>query len=267
MIKVFEFIKKNYQYIMFILIILLIVLLVQTNNALRRERAERQYQEQQNQQNLLVLKDSIVGDFSKKLKAYEYTKDNYVVQKLGELYAYNKTLATELKKVKGDVIAALKTDAKTDLGGITTLNNLTMIDSNYYGLNFNNFYKDPGFEQRLAGSSKFYILPDEKNMKWTIIPDSTVFDINTSNIKVTYGFKEEKGVYKVFAISQSPKVTFDDLTGGYIINNQPTPSPTKIKRWGLGPYFGAGLGTTFNGSAPQFGWSVGVSINYDLFQF
>lgn len=265
--KVFIFIKKYYQYIMFILIILLVVFLVQTNNALRRERAERQYQEQQNQQNLLVLKDSIVGDFKKQLKAYEYTKDNYVVQKLGELYAYNKSLASELKKVKGDVIAALKTDAKTDLGGITTLNSLTMIDTNYYGLTFDKFYKDPGFEQRLAGSSKFYVLPDEKNMKWTIIPDSTVFDINTSSIKVTYGFKEEKGVYKVFAISQSPKVTFDDLTGGYIINNQPSQPPAKIKRWGLGPYFGAGLGTTFNGSAPQFGWGVGISVNYDLFQW
>lgn len=261
------YIKKYYPFILFIVVFLLALSLFQTCSTLKKERAYRAYQEEQDNQNMSSLKDSIIVEFNKKLHAWEYSKDNYVVQRLSDLETYNKLLANELKKIKGDVIAAIKTDAKTDLGGIIASNSLMVLDSNFYGLKFDSRYKDAGFEQHLVGSSKFYIFSNEKTKKWTIIPDSTNFDINTSSIKITYGFKEENNKYKVFAISQSPKITFDDLTGGYIINNQPAAAPINKKKWGIGPYIGFGLDTNPNGSAPRFGWSLGIGVTYDIIQW
>jgi len=177
----------------------------------------RKYQMEQDAQNLSSLKDTIISNFNKKLNAYVFEKDNYVVQKLSDLEKYNKKLTDELKKVKGDVIAAIKTNTIIDLGSVTVDNKLEVLDSNLYGLKFDSQYKDSVFEQRIAGSSKFYMYPNKIANKWELKPDSTVFDINISKVNVTYGFKEDDNVYKVFAISKSPKVTFDDLTGGYII--------------------------------------------------
>jgi len=157
------FIKKYYPFILFILVIGLTVFSFQTWNSLRQERANNKYQQEQNEKNINALSDSITSQFNRKLKAYEFTKDNYVVQKLEDLEQYNKTLSDELKKVKGDVIAAIKTNAKADLGGIETSNDIVVIDKekNYYGLKFRSHYKDPGFEQLIVGTSKFFAVPDE----------------------------------------------------------------------------------------------------------
>ena len=259
-------IKKYYPFIMFIAIIVLSLLLFQTRSTLKQERKMRKYQMEQDAQNISTLKDSIISTFNKKLNAYEFEKDNYVVQKLADLEKYNKSLTEELKKVKGDVIAAIKTDAIIDLGTVTVDNNLEVLDSNLYGLKFDSQYKDGGFEQHIAGTSKFYMIPNNTTNKWELKPDSTFFDINTSRINVTYGFKEEDDAYKVFAISKSPKIIFDDLTGGYIIKKQPIPAPKKPKKWGIGPYAGYGVNTGSDGNV-RFGWSVGISIHYDIFQW
>lgn len=264
--KALDTIKKYYTIIMFIATIILSLFLFQTCSTLKQERELRKYQIEQDEQNISALKDSIILSFNKKLNAYEFEKNNYVVQKLSDLEKYNKSLAEELKKVKGDVIAAIKTNAIIDLGTVTVSNNLEVLDSNLYGLRFDNHYKDAGFEQHIAGISKFYMYPNNITKNWELKPDSTFFDINTSTINVTYGFKEENDTYKVFAISKSPKVIFDDLTGGYIIKKQPTDAPKKTKKWGVGPYGGYGINSGTDGNV-RFGWSVGVSVHYDILQW
>jgi len=262
------FIKKYYPFILFTLVIGLSVFSFQTWNSLRLERANNKYQQDQNEKNINALSDSITLEFNRKLKAWEYSKDNYVVQKLEDLKKYNQSLAKELEKVKGDVIAAIKTQAEVDLGGIETSNDIVVIDEkkHHYGLNFESYYKDAGFEQKLVGTSKFYAIPDEKNNKWNIQPDITVLDTNLTSINITYGFKELKDKYQVFAITPSDKINFTDLTGGYFIDKQPPPPPTRKKKFGVGPYVGYGISSNIAGEA-GFGWSVGVAVHYDIFQF
>lgn len=265
--EVFTFIKKYYPFIFFVLVIVLSILLFQSWSTLKKERADRKYQEEQNVQNLSALKDSITVQFNKKLKAWEYSKDNYVVQKLADLEKYDKAFADELKKVKGDVIAAIKTEVQGDLGGITASTELKIIDAptNYYGLKFRSDYKDEGFEQRLSGMSKFHVIPDETTKKWNIIPDlTTVLDTNFIAIKATYGFKEFKDKYQVFATIASDKIKLTGLEGGYFISKQPSPPPTKTKKWGFGPYIGYGLDLK---QTPTFNPSIGVAVHYDIFKW
>jgi len=265
MAVILEFIKKYYALLFFGVILVLSIFLFQTCSTLRKERIDREYVEKQNSQNLSTLKDSIIVAFNKKLKAYEYSKDNFVVQKLADLEQYNKSLYNELKNIKGDVIAAIKTEAHGDLGGISTTNKVTVIDekTNHYGLNFKTDYKDPGFEQLLVGTSKFYVIPNETTKKWTITPDVTAIDTNLTVVKITYGFKDLKDKYQVFAISPSTKIKLTELNGAYFIDKQPALSP---KKWGFGPYIGYGLSTGSNLNSPRFGWSAGFSFHYDIFQ-
>lgn len=268
MILFFNFIKKYYSFIFFVIIVVLGVLLFQTNDSLKRERYLREYQEKQNAQNLSALKDSITVEFNKKLNAWEFSKDNYIVRKLSELEKYNKDLAEELKKVKGDVIAAVKTEVQGDLGGIETSNDLAVLNDklNYYGITFKSDYKDSGFEQKLSGISKFYVIPNEQTKSWIIKPETTVIDTNFTSIKITYGFKELNDKYRVFAISESPKIELTDLTGGYFIDKQPI-IPQIKKKWGFGPYLGYGLSTNSNAGEPRFGWNIGFAVHYDILQW
>lgn len=267
MVEIFTFIKKYYPFIFFVAIIVLSIFLFQTLSTLKTERAERKYKEEQDAQNMSALKDSITVMFNKKLQAWEYSKDNYVVQRLSDLEQYNKSLAEELKKVKGDVIAAIKSEVQGNLGGITAATKLNVLDAatNYYGLNFKSEYADDGFEQKITGMSKFHVIPNEATKKWSIVPDpTTVLDTNFVAIKMTYGFKETKNQYQVFALTKSDKIKVIGLDGGYIIDKQPLPGPVKPKKWGFGPYVGYGLDLK---QTPSFNWNVGVAVHYSIFRW
>lgn len=262
-----DFIKKYYPLIFFIIMIVLSVFLFQTCSTLRTERAQREFIEKQNAQNMAALKDSLTVTFDKKLKAYVWEKQNFMVNKLEDLEKYNKDLYNELKKVKGDVIAAIDSKVKVEIPAVAAGNELVTVDAskNLYGLNFKKPYKDPGFEQELEGQSRFKA--SYNNNKWLLEPDSTIFTKNSITIDIKYGFRDLKDKYEVFAISPSPIIKFNQLDGVYILDKQPTPMPVKPKRWGFGPYVGAGLNTDFNLSNPRFGWSMGFSVHYDIFQW
>jgi len=267
-----NFLDKLKTYGVFILgaaLIVVSVFLFQTCGSLKAEKERNEYIEKQNAQNLSALGDSITAEFNKKLKAWEFSKDNYVVQKLADLEKYNKDLYNELKKVKGDIIAAIKTGVEGDLGGITASNELVVLDStkHHYGLSFRSPYKDEGFEQLLVGTSRFYAIPNEESKKWSITPDRIVFDTNLTTIRITYGFKNLDDRYQVFAISPSPKIKLIDLDGGYFIDKQPPPPPEKPKKWGFGPYIGFGINTDYNLANPRFGWSLGVSVHYSIWHW
>lgn len=267
MVKIFDLIKKNYFIILIILVVVLSTLLLNTCSTLRTERADRIYQEKQDEQNMNALSDSITAKFNKKLKAWEFSKDLYVVKELSDLKKYNAELADEIKKVKGDVIDAIKTKVQADISGISTSSKAVVIDEskNYYGLNFNSHYADAGFEQTIDGTSKFFIIPNELTKKWNIKADTTVFNTNLTTLSITYGTKLNKdNKYEVFAISPSNKVKFLELDGAYIIDNQPKPAPIKTKRFGIGPYVGYGLN---NSNSTTYGISVGVAVHYDILQF
>jgi len=267
--KILEFIKKYYSIILFGIILVLSVFLFQTCSNLKKEREDRVFQEKIRTQNISAMTDSIRVEFNEKLKAYEFSKDNYVLEQLKDLENYNKVLYDKLKKVQGDIIAAINSKVQGDLGGIKTSNELITIDSTkfQYGLKFKSFYQDKGFEQKLVGSSRFYLLPNEITKKWTIQPDITIIDTNLTTIKITYGLKDLDDKYRVFAISESPKIKLIELDGGFFYKKAPQPLIDKSKNWAIGPYIGFGLNTDYNLANPRFGWSMGFSIHYDILQW
>jgi len=269
MIAFWNFIKKYYPLIFFGIIVVMSVFLFQTCSTLNKEREDRAFQEKIWNQNMSALKDSITVEFNKKLGAYEISKDNYVLEKLKDLEKYNKDLYNQLNKVKGDLIAAIDARVTGDLGGLTAGNELVVIDkkTNNYGLKFKSHYSDDSFEQILEGISKFYAYPDESNKNWLLKPDTTLFSTNITKLKITYGFRDLKDKYEVFAVSSSPKIEIDELNGVFVLEKQPLPPAPRPKKWAIGPYIGFGLNTDFNLDNPRFGWSVGFSLHYDIFQW
>ena len=260
--------KNKLTIILIVISAILLFLFYDTYNKLKLERKNREFYIKQTEQNIRALKDSISVEFNKKLEAFEFSKNNLLLDKLSDLEKYNKELYNELENVKGEVIGAIKAEVEVDLGGITTSNELEIINSdlNFYGLKFSNNYKDQGFEQKLSGISKFYITPDFDTKTWNIKPDITAIDTNLMRLNITYGFRELDDQYQVFAISPSPKVQLNDLTGGYFIDKQPT-LPYIPKKWGIGPYVGFGINTGLNSKSVSLGWSVGMSVHYDFIQF
>lgn len=268
--KIKEFWKKYYvPIIMFILILLLSGILFQTCSTLKTERAQREFMEKQNAQNLNALKDSITVTFDKKLKAFVFEKDNYVINELADLKKYNKDLYNQLNKVKGDVIAAIDSKIKIEIPDVAGTNELVTVnkDKGVYGLNFHKYYKDAGIEQDIYGQSRFRAQLDDITKKWVIEPDSTYFTKNSTIVGITYGFRDLKDKYEVFAISPSPLVKINQLDGVFILNKVPDKQPLQPKRWGLSPYIGFGINTDYNLANLRPGWSAGIAVTYDLVQW
>ena len=269
MANIITFIKKYYVFLLFILVIALSVFLFRTLSTLKQERADRKFEQKIEAQNLSALKDSITTEYDKKLKAYVSTSDNFVVNKLSDLEKYNKSLTDELKKMKGDILSVIESKIQADLGGITTKNDsIVVLDekTNHYGLKFNSPYSDAGFQQKLIGMSKFYVIPNETTKKWTITPDATIFSTNLTSIAITYGFEDLKDKYKVFAYTKSDKIKITDITGGYFIDKQIV-KPIKNKKWGIGPQIGYGMSTNSNLTNPSFGWNIGIGVHYDILKW
>lgn len=263
-----EFIKKYYGILALAIAILMSVFLFQTCSTLKTERAQREYQDKLYTQNMNAMKDSITVEFNKKLKALEFSKQSYVVDKFNDLEKYNKALYDELKKVKGDLMVAIDTKLKVDVPKLTLDNKLEIFDKEkgYYGLRFKSDYSDPGFTQSIGGSSRFYANYDEKIKSWKINPEKTILDTNQLTLKITYGTRNKDNGYEVFAVSKSPIVKFTEMEGAYFVENQVI-RPTFPKKWGLSPYVGLGLNMDMNLTNPRPGWSVGIAVTYDLIQW
>jgi hypothetical protein len=263
-----EFIKKYYGVFAIAVAVLALALLFQTCSDLKTERAQREYQDRLYAQNMNAMKDSITVEFNKKLNAFDFSKQTYMVDKFNELEKYNAYLYNELKKVKGDILNALDTKLKIDVPKLTLGNKLEILNKNqgYYGLRFKSDYSDEGFEQTIGGSSRFYANYDEKIKSWTIKPDNTILDTNQMSMKILYGTRKKDNGYEVFAISKSPIVKFTEMEGAYFVENQVV-RPTFPKKWGLSPYVGIGINTDFNLTNPRPGWSIGIAVTYDLVQW
>jgi len=262
-------IKKYYPIIFFIALVIVSVFLFQTCSTLKTERAQWEFQQKQNTQNWNASKDSLFEEFNRKLNAFITSKDNYVINEIKDLKKYNQDLYNQLKNLKGDVIAAIDTKVSGDLGGLTAGNELVIIDSNTnnYALKFESKFKDKGFEQYLTGFSRFYAYPDFINKKWVLKPDTTIFETNLTKINITYGFRNLNDKYEVYAISPSPKIQINNLDGVFILDKAPEKTPLKPKNFSFGPYVGFGLNTDYNLANPRFGWSMGVSVHYNIWSW
>jgi len=268
MLKIWEFIKKYYHFLFFIVIIILSFFLFQTCSTLKEERKQRELDGIIYEQNRLASTDSVTKVWNNKLKMWEYSKASYVLE-YDNLKNYNKNLQDTIKKLKGKVSSLIESQSTIQLGKVIVGNKLiTLTDSYHYGLRFNSTYQDAGLKQIISGESRFYAEPDVNTSRTVHLKgDSTILDTNFTTIKVLYGFRELDKQFQVFALSPSKKVIFEDITGGYFIDKQPEYVLPKPKKWGFGPYIGVGLNTDLNASNPGFGWSIGFSLHYSIWQW
>lgn len=270
--SIWDFIKKYYGLIAIGLFIIASIFLFRTCSDLKTERAQHEFDQKLNEQNTNALIDSITKVYDKKLEAYVFDKQTFML-KFEDLEKYNKQMYNELKKVKGEILYAIQTNAKIELGKIETDNKLEILDkkTNYYGLRFSNTYVDSGFMQKLGGSSRFYVIPNNGDKSWNIKPSITVIDTNSMELKITYGSRKKdkngKTGYEVFAISKSPIVNLTELNGAYFIDQQPPLRPDSPKNWSFGPHAGFGLNTDFDLKNPRIGWNIGFSVQYRLLQW
>lgn len=267
-ISIWNFIKKYYYFIFFVIIVLLSFFLFQTCQTLKEERKQRELEGIIYEQNRIASTDSVTKVWNNKLKMWEYSKASYVLE-IDNLKNYQKNLYDTIKKLKGNISSIIESQAKIQIGNVVIGNKLIILPEKFhYGLKFRSEYKDAGINQVISGVSKFYAEPDlTQNRTIKVSGDSTFIDTNTTKIKILYGFRELDKQFQVFALSPSKKVEFEDLTGGYFIDKQPEYVAPKPKKWGFGPHVGAGLNTDFNASNPRFGWSLGFSLHYSIWQW
>jgi hypothetical protein len=263
-----NWIKKYFPFISTVLAIIFAVLVFNLWSSLKQERKDREFEQKMHAQNFNAMKDSITASFDKKLKAFIFEKDSYIVNELKDLKQYNKELERKLDKVKGDVIAAIDTKVSTKITDLSASNELVTIDlkKGLYGLNFESEYKDTGFESFIKGTSKFYANRDIEKNSWILTPDTTVFNEVSSSINITYGFRELKDKYEVFAVSPSPRITINQLDGVLILDKCPK-KPVPSKKWGLSGFIGPCVNTQFDGDGPRFGWALGIGLTYDIIQW
>lgn len=272
---IFGFFKKAFskEYLPLTLVVVIAALVFmnfRSCESARNAKNELVRVEKQYNHNLGVAKDSITRVFDDKLKSYISEKDSYVVDKLTEMEKWDKDFYDRLNKVEGKILAAIESSVEGDLGPLELGNELVVIDKkkNKYGLHFRSVSGDSGYSQLLVGTSRFFAVPNEAEHKWSLLPDSTIIDSNQIKINVTYGLREIEDKYNVFAICDSPKIRFTDLTGGVFLDKCNDVSNIKPQKpWVVGPYVGYGVNFGPAMKDPRFGFSAGVSLTYNLLSF
>jgi hypothetical protein len=245
-----------------IALIALVFFNLRTCDQLKIERQARERDQKIFNQNFDALFDTITKTYNKQLEANEFTKSIFLT-KMDELAKYDSNLYGLVSKMKGDIISAIDSKVSVNIPSTEVGNEVETYGDDNYGLRWEHKYSDPGFSQYLSGASKFKLVNNH------ITPGKTIIDSNTVNINISYGFKEENDKYKVWAISKSPIVKLNELSGAQFIDKPPPfeSIETYKKPWVIGPYIGYGVNFDSKFSDSRFGWSVGVSFQYNLFNF
>lgn len=267
LLNILGFFQKAFSkdYLPFTLTVLLglaIFLNINTCNRLKIEKEARKQDREIFNQNFDAFLDSIRITYNKKLDAFEYDKNMFLTT-LNDLAKYDSSLSRKLDDVNGDILSAIDTKVGIKNKPVEVDNTLENFGNDKYGLRWRYNYHDGGFTQYLTGSSRFRL----SNNK--IFADKTVIDTNTMTLNITYGFREIDNKYKVWAISQSPLVKLNELSGAYFIDKpMPYTPPTSYnKRWVIGPYIGYGVNFNNAFQDPRLGFNFGFSLTYNLFGF
>lgn len=258
------FIKKLFSeylpFMFFLITILLVFTNINTCNRLKDEKEARKQDKEIYDQNFDALLDTIRVSYNKRLESFEYDKKVFLTT-LNELSKYDSSLSNKLDNIKGDIISAINSKISIDSEEVEVDNELEKYDDENYGLRWDYDYNDKGLSQYISGVSKFKLYNNK------IFAGSTLIDTNRMSIGITYGFRELENKYKVWAISSSPRVNINELSGAYFIDKPAPYTPTESyqNRWIIGPYFGYGVNFDNSFENSRLGWNFGLSIQYNLF--
>ena len=267
LLNILGFFQKAFSkdYLPFTLTVLLGIAIffnINTCNRLKIEKEARKQDREIFNQNFDAFLDTIQITYNKKLNAFEYDR-NIFLTTLKDLAKYDSSLSKKLDDINGDILSAIDSKVNITNKPVEVDNKLENFGNNKYGLRWKYNYEDDGFSQYLTGSSRFKLINNK------IFAGKTLIDTNYMTLNITYGFREIDNKYKVWAISQSPLVRLNEISGAYFIDKPMpyTPPPFYNKRWVIGPYIGYGVNFNNSFQDARLGFNFGFSLTYNLFGF
>ena len=261
--KFSDFIWKNRNKITFTIMIVMIILFW-------RQCGQIKYERKKSAQNQMALTDSLTK--VKQANGDLIVQKSTFIANAEELKSLNKGLSEEvelLKKQKSKPKVVIKTVfVYVDSGKVK--NTVSKIGNNKYSLDFD--YVDSDSIIGIKGKSEFKAYPrytgnDSSKFVLDIRPGETKFDSIEVKIGITLGVKEDDdGVDRVFAKPNSDKITIENLDAVQVEEFYKSKYNKKEKRFGVGPFVGAGVGMGNNGQIvirPQ----IGIGVQWNLFKF
>jgi len=259
-------IKKYIQAIIIIGGVLFLMLFLNQCNRTRNLKKELERQEQIAKQNYAALNDSIKV-YKNLLGEISFSKP-IAEMDAKDIKKYFPALYERLKAELGEVKIIWKTEfIYRDTGSV--INAIVKLDSNKYALKYDYFSTDSALH--IKSTNIFYaepVLVDKIDNKYSISIKSGISHIDdmSLNLGFTTGIKKEGGLYKIFITPTSDKVIITHLEGADVSNMiNPPISPSKKKRWSVGPYFGYGI--AYSDGKFILVPNGGISLQYSLIRF
>ncbi len=259
-------ILDNIKMILAIARVAILLLFLNQCNTTNKLKSELKRQEQKTQQNLAALNDSITK-YKNKAGQTSYSKP-IADMSVEEIEKYFPDLYQRLKNELGDVKIIWKTKIEyKDTGSVK--NAIIQLDSNEYSLVYDYYSKDKSLH--IKSTNTFFAeatLIDKETNKYSVKTSPGISTINDISLKLgfTTGIKKENNLYKIFITPDSENVIVGQIEGADVSNMiNPPVSPSKNKKWSVGPYIGFGM--TFNKGTYLIGPGVGISIQYSLLRF
>ena len=213
-------------------------------------------EKQKNDQNLSSMTEGI--KVIKKLNGdFEASKASYMGS-LEEIKKYNASLYDRFNDQKG-LLAGIYSNLSIRLDSLISRGDtLVRYTDSTYGISFYTNYEEKDLRNEIYGITQVKLLKND------VIPMSTVITSNEMQIGISYGFRNLKDRYEIFAISKSPNVKFNELEGMLTINKDDmVATPAKKLKWGLGFHVGVTYSITQKAPIPY----VGAGLSYNIINF
>jgi hypothetical protein len=241
------------------MIILIIIFLKQCDN--------QKYKDQKSAQNEDFYKEEIK---KKDLKngEHEYQKA-ILVSSINNLKndtsrLARETIALSKEKTKPEVVIVTKIEYR-DRGSVD--NTITQLDTNKYSIDF--LFRSDDKILSIKGRNIFYASAYDKldkSIGLKLKSDKTFLDSININLDLTLGIKKDKdNIDRIFAKTNSDKVIIGQLDATEIEEYYKKKNNTKPKRFGIGPFIGAGM--TISQTGYRMGPTIGIGLQYNLIRF
>ncbi len=246
--------KENMATILVVAGVVFFLLWLQQCNRNGKLRDELEFEKEKSAQNVAAMTEQI--KVIKNLQGEMESSKAAYIGKLSEIQKYDSALYERFKRQEG-LLAGIYADFSVKLDSLMSKDdNVVSYSDSTYGIQFETVYDKDELFNRITGETKFQLVQCKPN------PLNTTIFSNEMRIGISYGFRELKDRYEVFAISKSDKVKFNELEGVFTLK-KPEIAPVKKLRWGVGPQ----VGVTFSISQMKVMPYFGVGLHYSLIRF
>lgn len=263
MLAIIPILKKLYEYRGTILTVGFIILII----LLSRQCNRLSYIEHKVAQNEAYYKEEIQRHVTKDGRVE--SEKAILLTKMSELKNDTSRLAREILTLKKDgskpKIVIVTKIVYVDSGSVN--NSISQLDSNKYSVNFE--YLSDDHVIFLKGRNQFFADPyktTDNKIGLRVRGDKSYFDSITVNIDLTLGIKKDGDIDRVFAKTNSPRISITQLDAAEVEDYYKDKyAEKKSKRIGIGPYVGFGVTAGQNGL--NYGPTFGIGVQYNFIRF